>query len=544
VVIPGMPDKLKHGRESFQIRAWNDAYELLCLADHESPLEVADLERLATAAYLIGRETEFQKFLDRAHRAHLEAGERLRAARCAFWLCLSFHLRGETAQASGWLARGQRLVQEDDCVERGYLLMLVFEQHLAAGGAEAAHDVAAQAAGLGDRFGDADLAACARHLQGRALIRQGNVQAGLALLDEAMLAAMTDELSPIMTGLIYCSVIEVCQDVYSFSRAWEWTAAMARWCEQQSQMVTFNATCLVRRAQVLQVSGAWPDAMAETRRAYDLFARRGDRMPPASVFYQQAELHRLRGEYKAAEEAYRNAGRAGAEPQPGLALLRMAQGRSAAACAAIRRVLGVAATSLRRAKMLPAYIEIMLAMEDLQAARTACLELEEIAAKSDTEVLTAMAGHARGAVELADGNAQAAIGFLRRASEVWTGVGAPYEVARVRALIGMACRALGDDEAGAVELAAARAEFERLEARPDIARLDYPAKRTTARHKLTPREIQVLRLIATGKTNKAIGAELHLSERTIDRHVSNILTKLGVPSRTAAIACAYDHKLF
>jgi DNA-binding CsgD family transcriptional regulator len=540
-----MPDKLKQGRESYRRRAWGDAYQSLSLADRATPLGIEDLELLATSAYLTGRDLDFHRFLDRAHHAHLDAGDRVRAARCAFWLGLTQLLRGERGQASGWLARARRLVEGRDCVEHGYLLLPVAEQHLAEGNGDAAHTTAAGAAEIGDRFGDADLIACARHLQGRALIRQGPLQTGLALLDEAMLAVIVGELSPIVTGLIYCSVIEACQQVFALSRAREWTSALARWCEQQPEMVAFTGTCLMHRAEIMQFHGAWPDAMAEACRASERFSQGVDPKPPAGAFYRQGEIHRLRGEFAAAEEAYRNAGRLGWEPQPGLALLRMAQGRTDAACAAIRRVLNAVTDPLQRAKLLPAHIEIMLATGDIQEARSACRELEEIAEKFDTDVLQAMAAHARGAVELAEGDARAALGPLRRAFEVWLQVEAPYEAARVRVLIGLACRSLGDDEAGGLELGTARAVFERLGAAPELARLDSPGKRATLAHQhgLTPRELQVLRLIAAGKTNKAIATELFLSERTIDRHVSNILTKLNVPSRAAATAYAYDRKL-
>jgi DNA-binding CsgD family transcriptional regulator len=540
-----MVDRLKQGRESYRRRAWGDAYQSLSLTDQATPLGVEDLELLATSAYLTGRDLDFHRFLDRAHHAHQKAGDRVRAARCAFWLGLSLFLRGEPAQASGWLARAQRLVEGHDCVEQGYLLLPVAEQHLAQGSGNAAHATAAGVAEIGDRFGDADLIACARHVQGRALIQQGQVQDGLGLLDEAMLAVIAGELSPIMTGLIYCSVIEACQQVFALSRAREWTSALARWCEQQRELVAFTGTCLVYRAEIMLFHGDWPDAMAEACRACERFSQGVDRNPPAAAFYQRAELHRLRGEFAAAEEAYRSASRFGCEPQPGLALLRMAQGRTDAACAAIRRVLSAATDRLQRAKLLPAHIEIMLAIGDTQEARNACREFEEIAGEFATDVLRAMAAHARGAVALAEGDARAALGPLRRAFEVWRHVEAPYEAARVRVLIGLACRSLADDEAGGLEISAARAVFERLGAAPELARLDSFGNRATSahRHGLTSRELQVLRLIAAGKTNKAIATELFLSERTIDRHVSNILTKLNVPSRAAATAYAYAHKL-
>lgn len=540
-----MLDALEQARESYRRQAWGDAYRSLALADRAAPLESEDLELLATSAYLIGRDLDFERFTERAHHAHLEADDPVRAARCAFWSGLSLLFRGKTAQASGWLARARRLVEGRDCVEQGYLLLPVAEQHLAEGEGDAAYTTAIDAAAIGERFADADLTACARHLQGRALIRRGEVHAGLVLLDEAMLAVVAGELSPIITGLVYCSVIEVCQQVYSLSRAQEWTSALARWCDRQPEMIAFSGTCLLHRAEIMRLHGAWPDAMAEARRACERFSRAGDREPPAAAFYQQAEMHRLRGDFEAAEEAYGKASRSGWEPQPGFALLRMAQGRSDAAGAAIRRVVRAAADPLERAKLLPAQVEIALAAGDLQEAHRASRELEAIAQRFDSGVLDAMAAHARGAVEHAEGDAQAALSSLHRALEVWQQVEAPHEAARVQVLIGLACLALGDDDGGRLALDAARAVFEQLGAAPDLARLDSLGQSATSarRHRLTDRELQILRLVAAGKTNKAIAAELFLSERTIDRHVSNILSKLDVPSRAAATAYAYQHDL-
>jgi DNA-binding CsgD family transcriptional regulator len=536
---------LKRGRESYRRRAWADAYRSLSLADQATPLEAEDLELLATSAYLIGRDGEFLRLLDRAHHACLRAGNSARAVRSAFWIGLSLLLRGEAGPATGWLARARRLVKRRHCAEQGYLLLPVAEQHLAEGMYEAAFATASDAAAVGDRFGEADLIACARHLQGRARVEQGQLKAGLALLDEAMVAVTAGELSPIMTGLIYCSVIETCQQAYAVSRAREWTSALAQWCEQQPEMIAFTATCLVHRAEIMHLQGAWQDAFEEARRACQRASHSPDQKPPAAAFYQQGEVHRLRGEFAAAEAAYRNASQGGWEPQPGLALLRLAQGRIAAAAAAIRRAATAITSRLQRTKLLPAYIEIMLAAGDIQEARNACRELEEIAESLDTGVLGAIAAHARGRVELAEGNPQAALGSLRDAWRVWQQVKAPYLAARVRVLIGLAYRALGDDDGGGLELDAARVVFEQLGAAPDLARIDALTRRAPSGHPrgLTSRELEVLRLVATGKTNKAIAAELSLSEKTVDRHVSNIFTKLDVPSRAAATAYAYKHNL-
>lgn len=532
-------DTLARGREACRRRAWADAHEALSAADRAASLAAEDLERLAAASYLIGRDDDHLTVLDRAHHAHLEAGERVQAARCAFWAGFHLLLRGETGPATGWLARARRLVEGVDCAERGYLLLPVAERQLGAGEHGAAHATASDAVEIGERLGDDDLVACARHLQGRALLRQGRVHAGLALLDETMVAVSAGELSPIVTGLLYCSVIEACQESHALGRSREWTSALARWCDEQPQLVAFTATCLVRRAEVMQLHGAWPEALEEARRA-------GEReTPPAAAFYQQAEMHRLTGEFTAAEKAYRNASRRGRDPQPGLALLRLAQGQADAADAAIRRALSATTDRLQRAKLLPAGLEVTLATRDLEAAREACRELEEVAERFDTGALGAMAAHARGALALAEGDPGAALASLRRAWASWQEIEAPYEAARVRVLMGRACRALGDEEGCRLELEAARAVFERLGAQPDLARLDSlgAGRATSGPAKLTPRELEVLRLVATGRTNKAIAAELSLSERTIDRHVSNILGKLHVASRTAATAYAYEHDL-
>ncbi|MCT7378045.1 helix-turn-helix transcriptional regulator [Chelativorans salis] len=360
-----------------------------------------------------------------------------------------------------------------------------------------------------------------------------------------MVAVVEGELSPLMTGLIYCSVIDSCIQVYAFARAREWTFALSRWCEEQPQLVSFTSTCLVHRAEIMQLHGAWPGAIEEAKRACSGFSRGGKQTPPAAAFYRRGELHRLRGEFTAAEETYRDASRRGFEPQPGLALLRMAQGHVDTAAVAIRRAVSARMDRLGRTQLLSACVEIMLAAGDIEGARDACRELEETARRFDMGVLGAMAAHARGSIELAEGEAAKALCSLRRAFEIWQTTEAPYQAARVRELIGLACRALGDEEGTGLELDAASATFQRLGAAPDLARIASYAKAAASiqSHGLTKRELQVLRLVAAGKTNKAIASELFVSRRTIDRHVSNLLGKLDVSSRAAAIAYAHKHKL-
>ena len=390
-----MLSHLRDGRETYARRAWHDAYQAFLCADEATPLDADDLERLATAAYLVGRELEFQRFIERLYRVHLEADNPEPAARCAFWLALSFLFRGDVGQSNAWTARGNRIVQDRDCVERGYMLVAAATHQLRDGHAESAQGTASEATAIGERCRDADLIASARHLQGKALIHQGQVVPGLKCLDETMLAVVAGELSPIMTGLMYCSVIEACRDVYEVRRAREWTFALSRWCEQQSEMVVFTGVCLVHRAEIMQFNGAWPEALAEAGRACER-CQQSARRPPGAALYQQAEIYRLRGESVKADEAYRDASRLGYEPQPGLALLRLAQGRTDAASAAIRRLLIATTDRLQRARLLPAYLEIMLATGDVDDARSACQELHALAEAFDTDVLRAVAAQAHG----------------------------------------------------------------------------------------------------------------------------------------------------
>ena len=343
---------------------------------------------------------------------------------------------------------------------------------------------------------------------------------------------------------MYCSVIGACQQVYALNRAREWTFALSAWCDRQAEAVAFSGNCLVHRAEIMQFQGKWREALAEACVACER-SERAERKPPAAALYEQAEIHRLRGEYAKAEEAYRGASRMGRDPEPGLALLRMAQGQIETASAAIHQLVSATPDRMRRARLLPAYLEIMLAAGNLGEARAACIDLQQIAEAFDADVLRATVLQSEGAIALADDNAQEALGPLRGAFEAWTGLGAPHESARVRVLIGQACQRLGDGETTSLEFAAARAVFEELGARPELTRLDSlqatPASGLSS--PLSPRERDVLRLVASGHTNKAIAARLFVSERTIDRHVSNILTKLDVPSRAAATAWAYQHKL-
>ncbi len=540
-------DVIQAGREAHAQHAWTRAHRLFTRAEEVAPLPPEDLERLATTAYMLGLDDEQLSALERAYRAHLHEQNPRRAVQCAYWLGVHLTLKGEVARATGWIGRAQRALEQTpvDCVERGYLLSAEALGAMIAGDWAAMRAAAAEAVVTAERFGDADLLALGLIDLGNAMVCEGQVEDGLRRLDEAMLAASAGELSPIVTGLVYCGVIEGCHQTHELRRADEWTVALTEWCAKQPDLVPFTGTCLVHRAEILQVRGAWGDALAEARLAIERFMLRGNRRAAGQASYRCGEILRIQGKLAAAERAYEDASRSGWESQPGLALLRLAQGHVSAASAAIARVLTQTTGWVERAWILPAAAEIMLAAGDLDAARSASDELDVSARAHGRTVLLAGAAQAKGAIALTEGDVRDALPMLRQASQLWLELDVPYERARVRVLIARACRSMGDDENAALEFDAARGEFVRLGAALDIARVD--AVRTEAgpvgAHGLTSRQLQVLRMIASGEGNKAIAVQLGLSRRTVDRHVSNLYAKLRVSSRAAATAYAYEHDL-
>jgi DNA-binding NarL/FixJ family response regulator len=541
-------DEIARGRDCYGRRAWAEAHRWFAAADRKAPLPAADLELYAWSAALAGADDDTFALMDRLYQLHIERGEPARAARWAFWMGFRLAAQREIGRANGWLTRAERLTENSDCVEKGYVQMGVAYRHLTSGDHEGARVAAVEAAAFGDRFGDADLSAFARIFQGRVWLRQGQVEQGLALIDEAMVSVTSGRLAPVLTGVLYCSAIAGCSQLYVMDRAREWTAALAAWCASQPDMIPFSGTCLVHRAELMQIAGSWREAIEEAQRASERVSRRIDWQTAADSAYQQAEVHRLRGDFAEAERAYRAASEAGREAQPGLALLRLAQGRTGDAVSSIRaalRAVHPVDDRLHRARLLPAAVDIALAAGDLEEAARACGELERIAADFGTEVLGAMAAHARGAVALADGQPGAALEPLRRAFRVWHQVGAPYIAARLRVLLSHASQALGDRDTAALELDLAREVFERLGAGPDLAALRTAdgAGAAGTPGNLSRRELEVLRLVAAGKTNKLIAKQLFLSEKTVDRHVSNIFAKVNVNSRAAATAFAYQHGL-
>jgi DNA-binding CsgD family transcriptional regulator len=530
------------GREAFARRAWGAAFDALSEADRAGQLDLDDLERLATAAYLVGRDDP--ELWARTFHECANGGDCHRAARCGFLLAFGLFSRGEGARAAGWLARAQKALAGADTEGPGHGYLLVFEglEQIESGDPEVGRTIFEHVAELGERFGDGDLGTLGALGHGQSLIALGRTAEGAAHLDEAIVAVTADEVSAVVAGIVYCAAIETCQRAFDLRRAREWTTALDRWCGEQSDLEPYRGQCLVHRSQILQLHGAWSDAAEEAQRACERLAG-----APAvgEAFYQQGELHRVQGHADAADQAYREAHRAGREPQPGLALLRLAQGRVAAASGAIRRVVGEARGPVPRAAVLGAEVEICLAADDVATARAAADELSAIAADLGAPALLAVAAQASGAVLLAEGEARAALDTLRRAWAGWHGLDAPYEAARVRVLVGLACRALGDDDSAAMELDAARWVFDQLGAAPDLARVAElsPPARGAPPGRLTEREAEVLKLVARGRTNREVATELFISDKTVARHLSNIFAKLGLSSRAAATAWAYEHGL-
>ncbi|MFE6964422.1 LuxR C-terminal-related transcriptional regulator [Agromyces sp. NPDC057679] len=528
------------GRAAYRENRWNEAVAELELADRETVTTPLDLEHLATAAFLVGRAAEGLDWLARAHEAFLADGDDVAAIRCAAWLGMMLSNVGDHARSSGWFARAERLVDdaEEPDADHGFLRVPRGLQALYSGDAEGAEQIFREAERCARQAGDADIAALAGLGIGQSRIMLGELGAGMRLLDEVMVAVTTGELSPEASGIAYCALLQSCRLAFDLRRAQEWTRALDRWCAERPDLIVFTGQCHAHRAALFLAHGAWAEAGAAAAEARRRSAR-GDHDGAYASAYLEGEVHRLRGEDAAAEAAYESAARTGFEPQPGLALLRLAQGEASTA----QRMILAAADRLdpsERRALLPAIVEIQLGAGEVAGARGAADELIAFSRSETTPMVGALAESAESAVLLAEGDAAGALTASRRAWVKWRELEVPFEAARCRVLAARCYRASGDEASAVMELDAARAILDELGAAPVFAAVESLTKTPGG---LSPREVEVLRLVAAGHSNREIGAELYLSEKTVERHLSNIFGKLGLASRSAATAYAFRHGL-
>jgi ATP/maltotriose-dependent transcriptional regulator MalT len=510
-------------------------------ADAETELGADDLEALVWAAGISAQDRVMLDGLERLYGHYASADNHVECARTAFWCGLRNMMMGEVGLGAGWLQRAAKHAEETppDCVQRGYLLLPQVFMHRSKGAYETAVEIADKAIAFGETAGEPDLIALAGSLKGGILFRLGRIDEGYAPIDEAMLLANSQRLSPVVCGVVYCEIVASCCRVLEMVRAREWTAILTEWCRRNPQAKAFNGVCQVHRAEVLQLEGHWAEAFAEAERAGDGLTGTTEHTAMANAAYRRGEILRLRGAFDKSDAEYRLAGEIGVDPQPGLALLRLAQGRRDDAIAGIRRALETAGDMPRKAALLPAGIEIFIACGDLDEAARLCHEMSDIAERFGTEVLARVADQGYASLALARGQFSEAVPALTRARRYWSEFSAPYLVARLRVDIARACAELGDAESAEREFDAAEHIFEELGATPDLARileLRTGSRAAAGADDLTARERQVLTLVADGGTNREIADELDVSPKTVNRHIENIFGKLGVSSRAAAVA--------
>ena len=514
-------------------------------------LSGSEVERLAVSSYLIGDDARCAAMWEEGHRRQVAANDPAGAAMCSFWLAFSMMMRGQMAQAAAWLGRTEALLATNErCRASGYVLVPALLQALDADDPAMARALAAEAADVAETFGDPDLAAMAQLGDGQALMAMGDIRSATERFDSVMLMVSTGEVGPVVAGVVYCAVILECMQVFDLTRAAEWTEALHGWCEDQPDLVPYRGQCLVHRSQLQQAAGDWASAFATAVDACDRLAE-----PPHPALglarYQEAELHRLRGAYDASAGAYAQASAHGQDPMPGLALLELARGDVDGAAAGIRLALESATTSRLRPELLVAAVDILREARDVDGARRAADELRAIADASPSEVVRAMADQADGAVLLSEGDPAGALARLRPAHTTWTRLQMPLETARTSMLLGLGCLSLGDRASAAMEFGNAASILDALGAVPDAARLrmlqrtgDMPsAPHVQGEADLTAREIEVLAHVAAGRTNREIASALTISQHTVGRHLENVFAKLGVKSRAAATAYAYEHHL-
>jgi DNA-binding CsgD family transcriptional regulator len=541
-----MSDSRNHlveAREAYRNRRWPEAYELFVASGRPEDLAADDAGALSESAWWLGRVDDSVAAGATAFRAYVQEGRTRPAAMTAVGVAVSFLLRGDELAGRGWIGRASRLLDEDeDCPEAGYLTyFLQVEGALDGPDPDGVIAAAGRVRELGRRHSDPNLTAIGLLGEGRIRIRCGQVRTGMTLLDEAMVQVLEGDVAPDWAGNIYCHLMSACHELADLHRARLWVRATTTWLESLPAAVLFTGICRVHRSQVLLATGAWTASEREAATVCSELAGIAA-LAAAEGHYQLGELARLRGDLPSAERSYRRAHQLGRSPQPGLALLRLAQGRVDAAAASARAALFAEATRpLARARLLTAAAEIALAARDLPTATDAVDELTEIATAYESPGFTAAAHQWRGAVLLAAGRHTDAIPVLHTACQEWHDLEAPYDCARVRVLLAQAYRSVGDDDDAELELTAASEVFTRLGARLDAAALAPDRTRARRPAGLTDREAEVLTLLAAGHSNREMAAALVISERTVARHLSNIFTKLDLRSRTAVASWAHRH---
>ena len=467
-------DSLDAARDAAARQAWRASYDAYSAVDR-STLTPEDLESFADAAWWTGKLDDAIKHRERAYAGYSSAGDKPSAARLALTLSWDHEGRAAYAVSQGWFATAQRLLEGlPESVEHGRVILTeALGAMMAEGDLPRATELFERASEVGGRIGERDLQMLALAGKARALIMGGEVEQGLALHDEASAAAVCGELKPFATGMVYCHTISSCQDVGDFRRAAEWTEAANRWCDQ-ADVSGFPGTCRLHRAEIMRLRGDWPAAEAQAVAACEEL-RDFDRYITAGGYYEVGEIRRRRGDFAGAEEAYSTANEWGRSPQPGLALLRLAEGKVDSALAGVTQALEEIEAPLQRLRALPALVEVAIAVGDLRNARAAADELEHIvdSYKIGTRrapAFDATVHLARGRILLAEKDWGEAARCLRKARDEWQRVGAPYEVAQARMLLGTAIRRSGDEHGATVELEGALAAFERLGARLDEER--------------------------------------------------------------------------
>jgi DNA-binding NarL/FixJ family response regulator len=535
---------LDAAREHHRASRWGQACEDYAVADATTELALDDLESWAEAAQVTGRIDVAIAVLARCFELRAHAGDVHGATRAMYWLW-SAHVfaRGEFATAAGWVERAGSLAAEQGSGDYGWLLVPRAYGCIASGDYAAAEGLLHRATELGMGRGDIDLITIATTMRGRASLKLGSFEGGLALLDQAMVRILTRSTSPRATSVMFCAAIGSCYEVQEVARALEWSVALDQWLATLPRLGgAYFGNCRIYRAILMRLRGDWSRAESELEQACRDLAVDG-KLVVGHAWYELGELRRLQGE-AGVEEAFEKAIALGHVAQPGLALHRLSQGNVMAAASGLRRVLAERELAVDRLPFLPALVEVHLAAGQVDAAKDVIDEAERTAQNYPTTAMRALLDGARGAVALTEERFDDALARLREASDRWRELDAPLQTAQVGVRIAEACRALGDEEGALMELRAALATFERLGARPDESRVrTLLSGQDQQSGTLSSREIEVLRLIVAGRTNAQIAAQLSLSERTVHRHVSNILTKLDVRSRTSAATYAVQHGL-